>query len=162
MASVSNSSNLSGSSAHHGSQEMESAGADGHDGLYGIAGADSRTFFIREESNNTSDSFSQASHHQTLYPAVDDSCSDRLQSSDQRPSESSEVVRFSHPDDVSRREKELWDKLELVMAARQFHVQKVMEEFGVADVPPNSDELEEQVWKVVQGEITMQEATDLV
>lgn len=57
---------------------------------------------------------------------------------------------------------ELWKKAESVMAARKSSVREVMEEFGIADVPPVTDELEEQLWQVVEGELTLQEAADLV
>lgn len=60
-------------------------------------------------------------------------------------------------------EKGLWERLEHVMAAKQSHVQQVLEEFGiVSDVPPDSDPLEEQMWQIVQGEISMQDVSDLV
>jgi hypothetical protein len=57
----------------------------------------------------------------------------------------------------------LWARLESVMLSKQSHVQQILEEFGIAaDVLPDSDLLEEQMWRVVQGEITLPEATDLV
>lgn len=59
-------------------------------------------------------------------------------------------------------ELELWENLERTMSAKQTQVLQVLEDFGIADVEPQSDELEEQIWRVVQGEITFQEAVDLV
>lgn len=59
-------------------------------------------------------------------------------------------------------EEQLWQKLENTMTAKQVHVLQVLEDFGIADVEPESDALEEQIWKVVQGELTFQEAVDLV
>ncbi|KAL8570876.1 hypothetical protein ACOMHN_023549 [Nucella lapillus] len=56
----------------------------------------------------------------------------------------------------------LWKGAEGVMGARRSRVREVMEEFGVADVAPASDQLEEELWRVVEGESTLQEAADLV
>lgn len=60
-------------------------------------------------------------------------------------------------------EKGLWETLERVMASRRARVQQSLEEFGiVADVSPNSDLQEEQMWRVVQGELNGQGMADLV
>ena len=65
--------------------------------------------------------------------------------------------------DSSRVEQRLWQEVEGIMAAKRCQVQQVLEEFGISDVQPSStQQLEEQVWRVVQGELTLQEAADLV
>ena len=75
------------------------------------------------------------------------------------------VVRLDSTErsDSSRAEQRLWQEVEGIMAAKRCQVQQVLEEFGISDVQPSStQQLEEQVWRVVQGEITLQEAADLV
>ncbi|KAK7486635.1 hypothetical protein BaRGS_00022160 [Batillaria attramentaria] len=77
-------------------------------------------------------------------------------------SDKSRKLNLTDSSTMTSAEQELWQKLEGTMSAKQTQVLHVLEEFGIADVEPQSDALEEQIWRVVQGEITFQEAVDLV
>ena len=108
-----------------------------------------------------------SSHHPHVATDNQDSDDDthRTEDSDRRDfsSRGMGVLRLeSSHSDSSSKEQDLWQKVESIMAARQSQVQQALEEFGISDVQPSSDQLEEQVWKVVQGELTQQEAADLV
>lgn len=76
-----------------------------------------------------------------------------------KPSQQGRVTLSSPP---NPRLEELWQKAEGVMAAQKSRVREVMEEFGVGEVAPVSQQLEQELWQVVQGELTLQEAADLV
>lgn len=62
----------------------------------------------------------------------------------------------------TEQEEDLWRQVENIMSNKQEQVLCVLEDFGIADIEPSSDALEEQIWRVVQGETSLQEVMDLV
>lgn len=74
---------------------------------------------------------------------------------------SRDVVELEMPA-ASFLEQDLWEQAEKIMLAKHPQVIKVLEDFGIANVKPATDVMEEQLWQVVLREITFHEASDLV
>ena len=70
-----------------------------------------------------------------------------------------ECVTVAHSDQIFRAE-DPWLALETLMSSRRNPVLVTMEGFGVMDLPPGADKVEERMWMVVLGEITANQIAD--
>lgn len=69
-----------------------------------------------------------------------------------------EEVSYNYVDNTTQdsdnnEEDKLWKKVETVMKKKKAHVISVLEDHGIGDADGESDGEEEEIWKMIQGDI---------